>query len=412
MLTKFRVLLLDDDAPFREAICEFLEEREYEVLQAGARSEAQAILARTQPDIAILDYSLPDGTALDVMEDIRAVDANIPVLVLTGHGTIDLAVRAIKEGAEQFLTKPVEFSALAIVVGRAIENRRNRQQQTLSSQARSSLDPFVGTSVAIQNLASQARKVCSADCSILVLGETGSGKGVLARWLHEQSPRNRETFVDLNCAGLPRELLESELLGHEKGAFTGAIANKLGLFGAAHRGTLFLDEIADMDLQVQAKLLKLVEEKKYRRLGDVRDRVSDARLIAATHGNLGTLVGEGKFRVDLYFRINTVTLRVPPLRERGEDIPLLLDRIVQKLSTELGRGPIRIEPEAVAALQRYTWPGNIRQLRNSVERAVLLHGSDLAARHFELESESELKPSQDESQLTLQELEPATSGVS
>ena len=405
MPTKFKVLLLDDDAPFRSVIREYLEGCGYEVSEVGTCAAAQATLARIRPDIAILDHSLPDGTALDVMSHIRAVNAGIPVIVLTGHGTIDLAVRAIKEGAEQFLTKPVEFSALAIVLGRALDNRRNRQQQLLSTQARSPINPFLGNSAAITQLANQARRICEADCSVLVLGETGSGKGVLARWLHDNSPRSKEAFVDLNCAGLQRDLLESELLGHEKGSFTGAVATKLGLFEVAHRGTLFLDEIGDMDLQVQAKLLKLVEEKKYRRLGDVRDRQSNVRLIAATHAALTSNVRDGKFRADLYFRINTVVLQIPPLRERCEDIPLLLDRILRTVSAELGHGSVQIAPQAVAALQAYSWPGNIRQLRNSMERAVLLHGSDLTAKHFDLESESELQLNCDESHLTLQELE-------
>jgi transcriptional regulator with PAS, ATPase and Fis domain len=207
---------------------------------------------------------------------------------------------------------------------------------------------------------------------VLILGETGTGKGVLARWLHENSPRAEEAFVDLNCAGLTRELLETELFGHEKGAFTSATASKQGLFEVAHRGSIFLDEVGDVDLQIQPKLLKVLEEKRFRRLGDVRDRQVDVRLIAATHQDLGQLVREKRFRDDLYFRISTIPLSFPSLRERIEDIPTLAQYMLDKVSADLGRGELRLDQGCIQALQAYSWPGNIRELRNVIERAVLL----------------------------------------
>jgi DNA-binding NtrC family response regulator len=221
-------------------------------------------------------------------------------------------------------------------------------------------------------LAAECEAIVPTDSSVLILGETGAGKGVLARWIHESGPRRDEAFVDLNCAGLARDLLETELFGHDAGAFTGATSSKMGLFEIAHRGTVFLDEVADMDLQIQPKLLKVLEEKRFRRLGDVRNRHVDIRLIAATHEDLDRLAREGQFRQDLYFRINMFPIRVPPLRERREDIPLLARQIASQLAAELGRGEVSLSEPAVKALQAHDWPGNVRELRNVLERALLL----------------------------------------
>jgi DNA-binding NtrC family response regulator len=321
-----------------------------------------------------MDYMLPDGNALEFLPKLKATDANLPVIILTGHASIDLAVQAVKEGAEHFLTKPVELAALLVILRRAIENQRNRKAVShgKSQRQRRSIDPFLGVSPAIKRLGEQARRVAAAESPVLLLGETGSGKSVLARWLHESSPRADETFVDINCAGLSRELLDTELFGHERGAFTGATSAKQGLFEVAHRGSIFLDEIGDVDQTVQPKLLKVVEEKKFRRLGEVRDRTVDVRLIAATSHNMNILVREKLFRSDLYFRINTITLTMPPLRERAEDIPILADQLLGKLSADAGRGVIDLSPEATKALKSHSWQGNIRELRNVLERAVLL----------------------------------------
>src|SRR4029453_1747852 len=305
---------------------------------------------------------------------LKAQDASLPVLLLTGHGTIDLAVKAIKEGAEQFLTKPVELPALLVLLDRALDASRMRSVSLArkTSKARRLVDPFFGESPIIRRLAAEAERVAPAPLPLLIRGETGTGKGVLARWIHQNGPRADEPFVDLNCAGLSRELLETELFGHEKGAFTGAIAAKQGLLEIAHRGTMFLDEIGDVDLQVQAKLLKVVEDLRYRRLGDVRDRQVDVRLLAATHRDLGRLVQEEKFREDLYYRLNTIPLVVPPLRERGGDVILLARRLVERISAEMGRPGVRLSGAAEQELLSRAWPGNVRQLRNVLERALLL----------------------------------------
>jgi len=339
---------------------------------------------------------------------LKEIDSDIPLLVLTAHGSIDLAVRAIKEGAEQFLTKPLELPTLQVILQRLLQKQRNHHKQLASKtrQVRQAIDPFIGTSSAIHALADQAHKILNTESPILILGETGTGKGVLARWLHENSPRADEAFVDLNCAGLSRELLETELFGHEKGAFTSATASKQGLFEVAHRGTIFLDEVGDVDLQIQPKLLKVLEEKRFRRVGDVRDRQVDVRLIAATHQDIGQFVREKKFRNDLYFRISTIPLSFPPLRERSEDIPTMAQYLLNKLSADLGRGEIILDESCIKALQAYSWPGNVRELRNVIERAVLLsdHGS-ITLRDLNFEGHATLGASFLDSRLTLIELE-------
>lgn len=401
-----RVLLVDDEPDVRFVVRDFLDTNGYAVEEAATCDQALEVFRRGRPDAVILDYKLPDGTALDVIPRLRNLDGAVPIIVLTAHGSIDLAVRIIKEGAEQFLTKPVELPALLTVLKRAVENRRNRQRQLARKTRlqRETIDPFVGECPALRNLAIVARKVAGSDTPVLITGETGTGKGVLARWLHANGPRAEDTFVDLNCAGLSNDLLDSELFGHERGAFTSAVKEKIGLLEVAHGGTLFLDEIGDMDLQVQSKLLKVLEDQRFRRLGSVRDRRVDMRLIAATHRNLGEFVRDGKFRSDLYFRINTIQLSVPPLRDRG-DIVQLARSLLKGLAVDLGKGEIRLRSHAERALERYAWPGNVRELRNVLERAVLLSEGDELGRedlHFEA-NQAEMFPSDD--RMSLREVE-------
>jgi DNA-binding NtrC family response regulator len=356
----------------------FLEREGFDVVEAESCAQARALLTaqHIQPDAALLDYELEDGTALDLLPFIKEHDPSLPVVVMTGFGTIERAVRAVKEGAEHFLTKPIELPTLLVLLQRTIDNRRARQRQLASAatqRAHQDADPFLGTSDAIKALQRQALRVAAADSPILIQGETGAGKGVLAKWLHQSSPRSPEAFVDLNCAGLTRDFLESELFGHEKGAFTGAITAKQGLLEVGHRGTVFLDEIGDIDPVVQPRLLKALEDKRIRRLGSVKDRAVDIRLIAATHKDLGELVQQGTFRGDLYFRINTIPLRVPPLRERAQDIPALAEQLLRLIAPHL---PITFSPEALRALVSYPWPGNVRELRNVLDRALLLRERD------------------------------------
>jgi DNA-binding NtrC family response regulator len=403
-----RILVVDDEAGIRFGVRDFLTAHGYDVDEAEDCRGAEEGFRRNRPDLVILDHLLPDGDALSLLPRLRAVDASVPVVVLTGHGSIDLAVRAVKEGAEQFLTKPVEMASLVVVLQRLLDARRTRRRQ-LAGQARESreeIDPFLGETPAVRRLAEQAERVAAADRPVLIQGPTGSGKGVLARWLHNHGPRADEALVDLNCAGLSREFLESELFGHEKGAFTGAAASKPGLLEIGHRGSVFLDEIGDMSPEVQPKVLKVLEEQRFRRMGEVRDRHVDVRLIAASHHDLVSLVQEKRFRSDLYFRISTLPLMVPALAERASDIPLLAGSILQRLGPELGRGTVTLSPAAETALLRYPWPGNIRELRNVLERAILLGGSariDLQDLRFDDGLASLATPS--DSSLTLLEVE-------
>jgi DNA-binding NtrC family response regulator len=364
-----RILVVEDSESIRHSLRSFLEDNGFEVAEAEDCKQALEVSAASPPDAAVVDYRLPDGNALDLLPRLK----DLPVIVLTAHGSIDLAVRAIKEGAEQFLTKPVELPALLVVLQRALEGRRARRREAAlrASRGAKAPDPFLGSSAAIRKLEGEARAVLASSSPVLICGPTGSGKGVLAAWLHRQGPRGEEAFVDLNCAGLSPQFLETELFGHERGAFTGAVAAKQGLFEVAHRGTLFLDEVGDVDPAVQPKLLKVIEEGRYRRLGEVRDRAVDVRLVAATHQDLGALVREKKFRSDLYFRISTLPLQVPALSERAEDIPVLARELLDRLGSDLGRRAFRLSDDAQRALQGYRWPGNVRELRNVLERAVL-----------------------------------------
>ncbi len=369
-----KVLVVEDDASLLDVLSIGLELHGFEVVRADGVSRAILAIQKAQPSIILADYQLRDGTAFDLLAWLKARDLRVPLIVLTGQARIDLAVEAIKHGAEQFVPKPVDIELLTTMLRRALENFRNLQK-TVSNRlerARYDRDPFIGTSAAMVALKKAAERVAEANSTVLIQGETGTGKGVLARALHRMGPRSNEAFVDLNCAGLSRELLESELFGHQKGAFTGAVANKMGFLEAAHHGTLFLDEIGDMDIEIQAKILKVVEEKRFYRLGDVVERKADVQIVVATHRDLKQLADEGRFRSDLYFRINMLRLRIPALRERPEDIPILTDKLVEALANDMKRGPITIAENARAALQSYAWPGNIRELRNVLERAVLL----------------------------------------
>ncbi|MBK7972580.1 MAG: sigma-54-dependent Fis family transcriptional regulator [Deltaproteobacteria bacterium] len=367
-----RVLLVEDEPTARRVVRDYLAARGFEVVEAASCGQGRALHGESRCDAAVVDYMLPDGNALELLAGLRQADPGLPVVVMTGHATIDLAVRAIQQGADHFMTKPVALASLVAVVERLVAARRDRRvRRAAEVEARRAIDPFVGASAAIRLLAADAERVLTSDSLVLVLGETGSGKGTLAQWLHAKGPRRDEPFVDLNCAGLTRELLESELFGHERGAFTGAVTTKSGLFEVADRGTLFLDEVGDLDLEVQAKLLKAIETKRFRRLGDVAERQVDVRLIAATHVNLAARVRDQRFRSDLYFRVSALPLVVPPLRERVEDIPVLASQMLATLASELGRPGLELTPAALRRLAGHAWPGNIRELRNVLERAVL-----------------------------------------
>jgi DNA-binding NtrC family response regulator len=384
-----KLLVVDDSPDMLGALALFLKRSGYLVLQATTGREAIASFEQEAPDLCIIDYHLPDTTAFELLPALRKRDPKAAVIVLTGHGTIELAVEAIKLGAEQFLTKPVDLKSLGVLVERVLVRLTDERRASAERRAeeRTRVDPFVGDSPEIAQVHELASAVAAADVPVLLTGETGTGKGVLARWLHEHGSRSHEAFVDLNCAGLSRELAESELFGHQRGSFTSANATKRGLLEIANHGTLFLDEIGDLDPAVQPKLLKVLEDRTYRRVGDVQTRNADVRLISATHRDLGAMADSGAFRNDLLFRINTVTIGLPALRDRRADIPALAARVLEHLCRQQGRSPVQLSPDARRSLESYDWPGNIRELRNVLERGVLFSkGGVVEARALRLDS--------------------------
>ena len=406
-MSEATVLLIEDDPAVRHGIAAFLRANGLDVDEADTCQKAVERFKAIGHDVVVADYSLPDGTSLDILPQVKKLSEETPFVILTAHGSIDLAVRAIKEGAEQFLTKPVESKALLILLKRLIQQQRLRKRQEVAARSQPGmLNPFVGTSPQIRRLDERAALMLEWDSPVLILGETGSGKGVLARWIHANGPRREEAFVNLNCAGLTRELLESELFGHERGAFTGAVNPKPGMLEVGHRGIVFLDEIGDMDPAIQPKLLKALEEKTFRRLGDVRDRHVDIRLIASTNLDLEEMVRTKRFRDDLYYRISTLTLRIPPLRERPEDILILARNILASVCGRMGRPGAQLTREAEAVLTRYPWPGNIRELANVLERSmILVKGETLDAAGLGLDAVPPIPSHAESTLLTMKEME-------
>jgi DNA-binding NtrC family response regulator len=404
-----RILLIEDEPDVRFGIRRYFELAGMRVFEAGSCAEGVARAAEVSCDVVLLDHCLPDGTALDCLPRLKALDPDLPVIILTGNATIDLAVSAIKLGADHFLTKPVEMEALAILVRRAVELRRLRRGVNAeAARGFEKNDPFVYGGRAILALEAETRRALASDSPVFITGETGSGKSMLARWLHRKGPRAAHPFVDLNCAGLNRELLESELFGHQRGAFTGAQQDKSGLLELGDRGTVFLDEIGDMDSAVQAKLLKVIEEKRFLRLGGVREIRVDVRVITATHRDLSCLVGEGRFRQDLYYRLNALPLQVPALRKRLEDLPLIAERMLAVIAGELSCSRPVLDEKALDRLKKHAWPGNFRELRHVLERAVLLvEGERIHTHHlrFDQEQEHETANSAAETRSTLQGVE-------
>ena len=368
-----RILLVDDALEVLEKLARYLQKEGYLVSTASTRAQAIERFDAEDPDLCIVDYELPDGTGFDVMQEIQRRDPKAGFVMLTGHATISLAVDAMKLGADHFLTKPVNLASLNVIVERALRARAAQRQRSVQErlEQRARIDPFVGESAAIQRVREQAQIVVKADATVLLSGETGSGKGVLARWLHAAGTRAEHAFVDLNCAGLTREITESELFGQQRTAADGGDAPRNGLLELAHAGTLFLDEVGDLDLAVQPKLLKVLEDKTYRRIGDVQTRTSDVRLITSTHRDLAQLAQAGRFRSDLLFRINTVEIRLPALRDRRQDIRALAAVVLAQLCRAQGRAPVQLSEAAVLRLEQYAWPGNVRELRNVLERALL-----------------------------------------
>jgi DNA-binding NtrC family response regulator len=372
-----RVLIVEAEKESCGILRGYIEDKGYEVATAGTCVLAEQVWRAIRPDVAILDYSLPDGNALTLIPRLKAIDASVPIIILAGYGSIDLAVEAVKLGAEHFLPKPAELSTLDVLVQRSLENRRDHRQQTAKKMMsdRSASNPFLGKSDSIRRLAELANRVALSDSPVLIQGETGTGKGTVASWLHENGPRESEPFVDVNRGGFSRDL-HMELFGDDQDDPGATLQSKAGLLEIAHKGTLFLDAIETVDFQVQSKLLKVVEEKQFRRVGEICDLRVDVRLIAGTQQAITPSVLRKQFHGDLYHRVSWIPLSIPPLRERVEDIPILSAHILGELTPESGTRDLELGRAVLRALQGYSWPGNLRELRNVLERVVLVTGKD------------------------------------
>lgn len=365
------VLLIDDDEDILTVLEMRLEAAGHIVLTARDRAEALCGLAESQVDVAIADLRLGDDDGLDVMEALREVDPNLPVLILTAHGTIPNAVEAVRRGAWGYLTKPVDRQELFEQIGRCVEQRRARRP-TASSADRNSLQGIIGSSPAMQRVFRLIEKVAPTRLVVTIEGESGTGKELVARAIHRLSPRADQPFLAINCAAMPDSLLQTELFGHKKGTFTGATADREGLFQRAHGGTLLLDEIGDMTPALQGALLRALQEGEVMPVGGREPVKVDVRVIVATHRDLRKLVEEEKFRQDLFYRVNVAHVHLPPLRERGDDVLLLAERFLERFAEQHGRPGLRLGEAARAALLAHAWPGNVRELQHAIERAVVM----------------------------------------
>jgi len=390
------ILVVEDKESLRTMLRKTLEGRGYAVEEAGDAYEARRLLASRRFLLVLTDLRLPAGSGFDVLGAAMEADAQMPVIVMTAFGTIEEAVRAMKEGAADFLTKPVDTEHLSLLLERAIDRRRLLTDYVLLKedyQRRFSLPRVMGDDPAFREVMLELQRAAGSDATVLLLGESGTGKELLCRALHQLSARAKGPFVAINCAAIPEALLENELFGHEKGAFTGAVGRKVGKAEMAHHGTLFLDEIGDLPLSLQAKILRLVQEKQFERVGGVQTITVDVRVVAATNKDLKEAVAARQFREDLFFRLSVFPIEIPPLRRRRGDVLPLAEAFLERFAREMGRRGMRFSEPCRQALSAHSWPGNVRELQNCMERAVILcDGSEVRPEHLRLGS-SEGTPS-------------------
>jgi len=376
-----RVLVVEDEGYVRSSLGELLGQRGFDVDLSGSVADALASLARTPVDVVLTDLRMPGADGLDLVRKMQAAYPHVAVVVLTGQGTIASAVECIKAGASDYILKPADPDALEVGLERALRARAlQREVEYLRGREGTGDDLPVGVSPAWTEVMETVRSVAGSDATVLLLGESGTGKELVARLIHRQGRRSKGPYVRVNCAAIPLEMWESEFFGHRRGSFTGAVADREGRFLLAHRGTLFMDEIGDMPLQAQAKILRVLQDGEFDRVGDERPTRVDVRVVAATNSDIDALVADRRFRQDLFYRLNVVRIELPPLRDRKEDIPLLAGRFTREVSARLGRPAPGITREVLADLMAYSWPGNVRELRNVIERALILDpGPDLAS---------------------------------
>jgi DNA-binding NtrC family response regulator len=394
-----RILIVDDEASLRTALFRALDRKGYQVVTSGTYKEAESLSHSDKAiDLALVDLRLPDGDGIGLMEKLRSLHPNIQVVILTGHASIENAIEATRKGAFHFVTKPCNLEEITSLVDRALSHGElavENQHLRTALHTKYQFDNIIGQSDTIREVLDIIERVAKSDSTVLIMGESGTGKELIAKALHYNSNRGREPFIPINCGAIPAELLESELFGHIKGAFTGAVANRTGRFELAEDGTLFLDEIGDMNPNLQVKLLRVLQERCFEPVGGAKTIATNVRVIAATNVNLEQAVDEGQFREDLFYRLNVIPIHIPALRERKSDIPLLLHHFMESFNRTRGRHLKGITQDALNLLVNYAWPGNIRELENLVERLAILKGAgvvdviDLPERYRRVQAESD-----------------------
>ena len=371
-----KILIIDDEAPIRRVLRDILENESYLVEDAGTGMEALQFIKDQDFDAIFCDIKMPEMDGIETLEAIRK-ESDVPVIMLSGHGTIETAAEAIKKGAFDFIPKPPDLNRLLITLRNALDKKNLATENKVLKKAVKIQSQMIGESAPMLEVKDMIGKVAPTNARVLITGENGTGKELVARQLHELSQRSSGPFIEVNCAAIPAELIESQLFGHEKGSFTSAIKQKKGDFELADGGTLFLDEIGDMSLSAQAKVLRALQENKIVRVGGEKEIPVNVRILAATNKNLKSEIEKGNFREDLYHRLSVIVINVPPLRERKDDIPLLVQSFVDQLSQDMGKVAPKFEENAIEALQQYQWTGNIRELHNIVERLVILCGNTI-----------------------------------
>jgi two-component system, NtrC family, nitrogen regulation response regulator NtrX len=375
------ICIVDDEESVRKSLADVMRDEGYDVVTAGSGKEGIELLSEAQPALALLDIAMPEMDGIETLKRFKELRPEMQVIMVTGHGTIDIAVKTTKMGAYDFLLKPPELAHLTLVVRHGLEELRLREENQSLKRSIEQRYELVGESEQVSALKHQIALAGPTNGWVLIHGESGTGKELVARAIHRASKRSSGPFVEVNCAAIPQELIESELFGHEKGSFTGATGMKRGKFELADNGTIFLDEIADMSLATQAKVLRVLEGQEFQRVGGTKTLKADMRVIAASNKNLVDEIKKGAFREDLYYRLNVLPIEAPPLRERTDDIPLLVRHFLREFSNAYGQKPKTIEDDALALFARYPWPGNVRELRNIIERLIIMApGPALSAR--------------------------------
>jgi len=374
---KSRILVIDDEAAIRESLRMILEYEDYEFVGASTGQDGISQIQRERPDLVLLDIKMPGMDGMEVLRKVRTIDDTLPVVMISGHGTTATAVEAIRSGATDFLDKPLSSERVIVTIQNTLSQFQLRQENRELKLAMEAKYEIVGQSPALRKVLEAVRRAAPTNATVMLLGESGVGKELVARTIHRNSARASQRFIQVNCAAIPEELIESELFGHEKGSFTGATEKQIGKFEQADRGTIFLDEVGDMSAKTQAKVLRVLQEQEVERLGSARTIKVDVRVIAATNKNLEEAIQRGEFREDLYFRLNVIPIQVPPLRERREDIPLLVQHFAKLTSEEHNLKSKRFDSRAMESLQRARWRGNIRELRNTIERLMIMSPGDL-----------------------------------